>query len=96
MNSKNNTATARPERRRPMTEALTRSLGTFVSELRLAAIPTEALGVVHTGFADCVGTMIAGSVEDPPKILQKALARPACSRTRGRLDQRHGRACAGL
>ena len=47
-----------------MTEALTRSLGTFVSELRLAAIPSNALSVVHTGFADCVGTMIAGSVED--------------------------------
>jgi 2-methylcitrate dehydratase PrpD len=60
-----------------MTEALTRSLGTFVSELRLAAIPADALGVVHTGFADCVGTMIAGSVEEPPKILQKALSPPA-------------------
>src|SRR5438067_2548491 len=60
-----------------MTEALTRSLGTFVSELRLAAIPSDALSVVHTGFADCVGTMIAGSVEDPPKILLQALAPPA-------------------
>ena len=60
-----------------MSETLTRSLGTFVSELRLAAIPAEALRVVHTGFADCVGTMIAGSVEDPPNILHKALAPPA-------------------
>jgi 2-methylcitrate dehydratase PrpD len=60
-----------------MSEPLTRSLGTFVSELRLAAIPAEALRVVHTGFADCVGTMIAGSVEDPPNILHKALAPPA-------------------
>ena len=33
--------------------------------------------MVHTGFADCVGTMIAGSVEDPPKILLQALAPPA-------------------
>ena len=47
-----------------MSETLTRSLGAFVSELRLAAIPADALSVVHTGFADCVGTMIAGSVED--------------------------------
>jgi 2-methylcitrate dehydratase PrpD len=60
-----------------MTEALTRSLGTFVSELRLPAIPAEALGVVHTGFADCVGTMIAGSIEEPPRILHEALAPPA-------------------
>ena len=60
-----------------MTEALTRSLGTFVSELRLPAIPAEALGVVHTGFADCVGTMIAGSIEEPPRILYEALAPPA-------------------
>ena len=60
-----------------MSEALTRSLGTFVSGLRLADIPTDALSVVHTGFADCVGTMIAGSIEDPPKILYKALAPPA-------------------
>jgi len=60
-----------------MTETLTRSLGTFVSELRLAAVPADALSVVHTGFADCVGTLIAGSVEEPPKLLQQALAPPA-------------------
>jgi 2-methylcitrate dehydratase PrpD len=59
-----------------MSEPLTRSLGTFVSELRLQAIPADALRVVHTGFADCVGTMIAGSVEDPPKILAKVLSPP--------------------
>jgi 2-methylcitrate dehydratase PrpD len=59
-----------------MSETLTRSLGKFVSELKLAAIPAEAMEVVHTGFADCVGTMIAGCVEDPPKILQKALSPP--------------------
>ena len=69
-----------PEETRPcpnQSEGLTRSLGTFVSELRLADIPTDALAVVHTGFADCVGTMIAGSIEDPPRILLKALAPPA-------------------
>ena len=38
-----------------MSEPLTRSLGAFVSGLRLEAIPGEALGVVHTGFADCIG-----------------------------------------
>ena len=60
-----------------MSEPLTRSLGDFVSKLRLSAIPTDALSVVHTGFADCVGTMIAGSIEDPPKLLEKALSPPA-------------------
>lgn len=60
-----------------MTEQLTRSLGKFVSGLRLGDIPSDALSVVHTGFADCVGTLIAGSVEDPPKILEKALSPPA-------------------
>ena len=59
-----------------MGESLTRALGAFVSSLRLSSIPPEALAVVHTGFADCVGTMIAGSVEDPPKLLLEALAPP--------------------
>jgi 2-methylcitrate dehydratase PrpD len=57
-----------------MSQGLTRSLATFVSELRLSAIPSEALSVVHTGFADCVATMIAGSIEDPPAILHRTLA----------------------
>ena len=60
-----------------MSEPLTRSLGKFVSELRLGDVPKGALSVVHTGFADCVGTLIAGSVEEPPKILEKALSPPA-------------------
>jgi 2-methylcitrate dehydratase PrpD len=59
-----------------MTEPLTRSLGKFVSELRLGDIPAAALSVVHTGFADCVGTLVAGSVEDPPKILETTLSPP--------------------
>ena len=60
-----------------MSEGLTRSLGRFVSGLRLADIPADALDVVHTGFADCVGTLIAGSIEDPPNILLQTLAPPA-------------------
>ena len=60
------------------TKSLTRSLGSFVSGAapRPPSRPTRS-SVVHTGFADCVGTMIAGSIEDPPKILHKALAPPA-------------------
>ena len=57
-----------------MSEALTRSLARFVSELRLDAVPAAALAVVRTGFADSVGTMIAGSVEEAPEILRKVLA----------------------
>jgi 2-methylcitrate dehydratase PrpD len=59
-----------------MSEPLTRSLGTFVSNLRLSLIPSDALEVVRTGFADSVATLIAGSVEDPPKILHATLAPP--------------------
>jgi 2-methylcitrate dehydratase PrpD len=59
-----------------MSEPLTRSLGTFVSNLRLSLIPTDGLEVVRTGFADSIATLIAGSVEDPPKILHATLAPP--------------------
>ena len=57
-----------------MSEPLTKSLGSFVSRIRLEAIPPAALRVVHTGFVDCVGTLIAGSIEEPPRLLHKALA----------------------
>src|SRR5262245_40417528 len=57
-----------------MSEALTHSLAAFVAGLRFDAIPAGALSVVQTGFADCVATMIAGSVEDPPNILHRTLA----------------------
>ena len=57
-----------------MSEPLTKSLGSFVSSIKLEAIPSAALRVVHTGFVDCVGTLIAGSIEEPPRLLHKALA----------------------
>ena len=57
-----------------MSQSLTRSLGSFVSGLKFEAIPTAALAVVQTGFADCVATLIAGSIEAAPRILHKALA----------------------
>ena len=59
-----------------MADTLTRALGAFVCDLRLAAIPPEALHIVHTGVADTVATMIAGSVEDAPGILYAALNPP--------------------
>jgi 2-methylcitrate dehydratase PrpD len=59
-----------------MVESLTRALGQFVADLRFGSIPAAALPVVHTGMADTVATMIAGSVEDPPNILRAALNPP--------------------
>jgi 2-methylcitrate dehydratase PrpD len=59
-----------------MAETLTRALGQFIADLRFGSIPAQALPVVHTGMADTVATMIAGSVEDPPNILRAALNPP--------------------
>src|SRR5215510_2889715 len=59
-----------------MHQSLTKSLGRFVANLRLESIPPAALSVVHTGFADCVATLIAGSIEEPPRLLHKVLAPP--------------------
>lgn len=59
-----------------MAESLTRALGAFATGLRPADIPSEALAVVRTGFADSIGTMIAGSVEEAPNLLHKTLAPP--------------------
>src|SRR5262249_41621819 len=61
------------EETHPMSEPLTRSLGTFVSNLRLSLIPADALEVVRTGFADSVATLLAGSGQDPPKISHATL-----------------------
>ncbi len=57
--------------------ALTVGLGKFIAGLRYEDIPEEALAVIHTGFTDCVGVMIAGRNEPPPQLLKAALAPPA-------------------
>lgn len=54
-------------------KGLTMALGAFVARVKIEDAPKGALPVIRTGFADCVGCMIAGSVEDPPKILHKVL-----------------------
>jgi 2-methylcitrate dehydratase PrpD len=59
-----------------MVQSLTHALGAFIADLRFDAIPGEALSVVHTGMADTVATMIAGSIEDPPNILRAVLNPP--------------------
>ncbi len=57
-----------------MTIPLTLDLGKFVSGLRYEQIPSDALPVIHTGFTDCIGVMIAGRNEPPPTILKSVLA----------------------
>ena len=56
---------------------LTRDLGAFAASLRFDQIPDAALDVIHTGFADCVGVMLAGREEPPTQILTQVLAPPA-------------------
>jgi 2-methylcitrate dehydratase PrpD len=57
-----------------MSDTLTKSLASFVAELRMDAVPEKALPVVRLGFTDSTGTMIAGSIEEAPKLLEKVLA----------------------
>lgn len=56
---------------------ITRDLGAFAASLKYEQIPQEALEVIHTGFADCVGVMLAGRDEPPTRILTEVLAPPA-------------------
>ena len=55
---------------------ITRDLGQFAASLRYDQIPAAALDVIHTGFADCVGVMLAGRDEPPTQILTQVLAPP--------------------
>jgi 2-methylcitrate dehydratase PrpD len=54
--------------------ALTRGLGSFIAGLRYEEIPKDALAFIHTGFADCIGVMIAGAREPAPRLLRAMLA----------------------
>jgi 2-methylcitrate dehydratase PrpD len=69
---------------------ITRELGAFVAALTYQDIPTAALAVIHTGFADCVGVMLAGRHEPPTKILTEVLNPPA-----GPASLVFGQRCAG-
>ena len=55
---------------------LTRELGAFVAQLKYEHIPQAALDVIHMGFADCVGVMLAGR-EEPPTIILTEVLQPA-------------------
>ena len=60
---------------------ITRELGAFVAGLTYDKIPKAAVEVIHMGFADCVGVMLAGRDEPPTKILKEVLAPPAGTST---------------
>ena len=53
---------------------ITRELGAFIANLKFEQIPPAALDVIHMGFADCVGVMLAGRDEPPTRILTQVLA----------------------
>ena len=53
---------------------LTESLGAFVAGLTYEKIPAQALPVIHTGFTDCVGVMLAGRHQPAVRLLQQVLA----------------------
>lgn len=71
--------------------ALTLGLGRFVAGLRYGDIPADAIAFIHTGFADCVGVMIAGAGEPAPQLVRAMLA-PAGGEATLLFDA--GRACA--
>lgn len=56
--------------------ALTTGLGSFIAGLRYEDIPKDAIPVIHTGFTDCIGVMIAGRGEPPAQLLMAALSPP--------------------
>jgi 2-methylcitrate dehydratase PrpD len=57
-----------------MPVALTVGLGKFIAGLRYPDIPKDAISFIHTGFADCVGVMIAGAGEPAPQLVRAMLA----------------------
>lgn len=53
---------------------LTEAFGEFVARLAYDDIPAAALPVIHTGFTDCVGVMLAGRDEPAVELLRQVLA----------------------
>jgi 2-methylcitrate dehydratase PrpD len=54
--------------------SLTRELGAFVAGVAFDRLPAEAVEVAHTGFADCIATMIAGAPDPAPQLLRRTLS----------------------
>lgn len=55
---------------------LTRDLGAFVADLSFERLPREAVETARLGFIDTIATMIAGSRDEAPQLLRRALAPP--------------------
>ena len=52
---------------------LTRELGEFIARLQYRDLPPEGIRVAKLGFVDCVGVMIAGSVEPVAEIVARTV-----------------------
>jgi 2-methylcitrate dehydratase PrpD len=52
---------------------LTQEIGAFVSRLQYSDLPPAAIRVAKLGFVDCVGVMIAGSVEPVAEIVARTV-----------------------
>src|SRR5580704_1255545 len=55
---------------------LTRDLGAFVAGIAFDKLPPGAVDVARLGFIDTIATMIAGSRDEAPQLLKKALSPP--------------------
>jgi len=60
-----------------LTVELTRRLGEFIAGVQSSDLPAESLSIIHAGFADCIGVMIAGQGEPAPQRLKAALSPPS-------------------
>jgi 2-methylcitrate dehydratase PrpD len=52
---------------------LTQEIGAFVSRLQYRDLPADGIAVAKLGFVDCVGVMIAGSVEPVAEIVARTV-----------------------
>ncbi len=53
---------------------LTRAIGEFTAGFGFRDVPAEAVAIVHTGFTDCVGVMLAGLNEPVSRIVIDTVA----------------------
>jgi len=75
--------------------ALTRELGEFVSQLQYRDLPADGIRVAKLGFVDCVGVMMAGSVEPVAKIVARTVL-DGCDKREASLFFSEKRAAAPL
>lgn len=53
--------------------ALTRELGDFIARTTYRDLPAEGIAVAKLGFVDCIGVMMAGSVEPVAEIVARTV-----------------------